>query len=498
MILVKPLAATVVLTLGVGVGAVTGSVGSTGTRAHAAASGGTWHQAVTLSGTVPVVEGLQDAALASISCRAVGDCSAVGTWSVPSELQSEGLVATESDGTWGRGHWVAKFPQLNVDGVGALLAVSCGAVGYCLAGGDYFDANSNGQAVEVAEYDGTWGRAMSLPGSISLNAGGNALISDVSCPSKRSCTVAGTYEDAAGDQQPFVATETNGSWTRAEELPGIASLEAGSTQQFVQVASLSCGAPGNCAVGGYFQGTTYLEAYVASESGGVWSHAIVVPGTAPTSAGEDDAVRAISCSGPGTCTAVGYVGDATGSEGTAFVANEVHGAWQDAAVPPGSAGLAGDGFELLTGIDCSSQKDCSATGLYYNTAGMDAVVATESNGVWASARSITTSPGVQVQLGQAEFDDLSCGAPGDCSAVGNYLDENGDQQALLDVEVGGVWEPAVNFPGVEALNTGANVENDGADAGSVACTGANACSAVGVYTEADGVTGSFVASETPG
>jgi hypothetical protein len=49
----------------------------------------------------------------------------------------------------------------------------------------------------------------------------------VSCGSSGNCAAAGSYTGEAGNIQAWLATEVNGTWGDAEEVPGTAALNAG-------------------------------------------------------------------------------------------------------------------------------------------------------------------------------------------------------------------------------------------------------------------------------
>ena len=74
---------------------------------------------------------------------------------------------------------------------------------------------------------GIWGQAIKVPGSVRLNAGGNAAVNSVSCASAGNCAAGGSYVDGSGQFQAFVASEVHGRWRAAVELPGTATLNAG-------------------------------------------------------------------------------------------------------------------------------------------------------------------------------------------------------------------------------------------------------------------------------
>src|SRR6266852_4641285 len=71
---------------------------------------------------------------------------------------------------------------------------------------------------------GTWGTAMEVPGLGSLNQGGNAQLASVSCASAGNCAAGGFYTDGSGHTQAFVVSQANGTWAKAIEVPGSGTL----------------------------------------------------------------------------------------------------------------------------------------------------------------------------------------------------------------------------------------------------------------------------------
>src|SRR5438552_754234 len=95
----------------------------------------------------------------------------------------------------------------------------------------------------------TWHTAQEVPGLAALNQGGYSQINSMSCASVGNCAIGGHYTDADGNEQWFVASESLGTWSTTEEVPGFAALNKGKN---AGVASLSCASAGNClASGGY-------------------------------------------------------------------------------------------------------------------------------------------------------------------------------------------------------------------------------------------------------
>ena len=93
----------------------------------------------------------------------------------------------------------------NVGETGSVTVVSCATAGNCAAGVTYTSFLQ--QAFVASEANGTWGNAIEIPGLATLNTGGDAAITSVSCRSAGSCAVGGTYRDSAGHTQAFVVNQ---------------------------------------------------------------------------------------------------------------------------------------------------------------------------------------------------------------------------------------------------------------------------------------------------
>jgi len=168
---------------------------------------------------------------------------------------------------------------------------------------------------------GTWGTANPLPGLAALNKGGYGVVISVSCASPGNCGAAGVYRDGAGRKELFVATQTNGTWGKAMEVPGIAALNVAGYADFI---TLSCASPGNCSAGGEYSFRTggFFQAFVVTETDGTWGTAIEIPGIAALNH-KDAEVTSVSCGSAGNCSAAGFY---FGNHGRrVFVVNQAHG-----------------------------------------------------------------------------------------------------------------------------------------------------------------------------
>ncbi len=142
--------------------------------------------------------------------------------------------------------------------------MSCAWAGSCAAGGFYADGSGHHQAFVASERNGAWHAAIEVPGTGALNKGRVAGVGSVSCASAGNCAAGGSYIDGSGDQQVFVASERNGAWHAAIEVPGSAALIKGGR---AGVLSVSCASAGSCAAGGpYMDGSGHFQAFVVSQT----------------------------------------------------------------------------------------------------------------------------------------------------------------------------------------------------------------------------------------
>jgi uncharacterized repeat protein (TIGR02543 family) len=388
------------------------------------------------------------------------------------------------NGTWGSAIQVPGLAALNSGGNANLRSLSCATAGNCTASGSYLDGSAHHQAFVVDETNGTWGNAIEVPGTASLNGGGQADVRSLSCATAGNCAAAGYYTDGSGNTQAFVADESNSSWGNAIEVPGTAALNTGG---YAEVLSVSCATVGNCAVGGTYA-DPYAQAFVANETNGSWGSAIEVPGTPALNSGRSAHVFSVSCPTAGNCVAGGDYFDV---HGHLFAASQASGSWGTASELPGTANLnSGNNAELIS-ISCATAGNCTDAGYYMDGSGhVQIFVADETNGQWGGA---IEAPAIATlnSGGSANLTDnsLSCATAGNCAVGGHYRDGAGQFQAFVLDEMGGSWGNAIEVPGTASLNGGGE-----ASANSVSCATANTCTAAGYYTDASGHAQAFVAT----
>jgi hypothetical protein len=115
-----------------------------------------------------------------------------------------------------------------------------------------------------------------------------------------------------------------------------------------------------------------------------------------------------------------------------------------------------------------------------------------ASGTWGTAIEVPGLSSLNTS-GDASVTEVSCGAPGNCSAVGSYAPAKNVVQAFVANEVEGTWYTAGKVPGSSALNTG-----NSAFMSNVKCSSAGNCSAAGFYTAAPLVYRVMVDSEVAG
>jgi hypothetical protein len=391
-------------------------------------------------------------------------------------------------GGWGKAIEVPGLMRLSAGHGGTLVAVSCSSAGNCAAAGDYADRLDHAQAFVVSEKNGWWGSAIEVPRLAALNTGDNAEVMALSCGSAGNCAVGGSYSTTSSGRGPaFVVSEKNGSWGKAIRVPGVVALSGAKGSSWVD--AVSCGSAGNCAAVGNYSNSSGEQAFVVSEKNGAWGRAIEVPGLAALNVYKSGAVDAVSCASAGNCAAVGTYRDAS-SVPEAFVVSEINGSWGRAIEVPGSAAF---GIATFPSVSCVSAGNCAAVG-YSGSVTTDAtfgpLAVSEKNGTWGNAISV---PGTVATARNAAA-SVSCGSPGNCAAGGSEATEfNGPYQAFVVSEKNGSWGKATGIPGLTALNAGGNAEVI-----SVSCESARDCSAGGYYQDGSGDYQAFVASENNG
>jgi hypothetical protein len=259
-------------------------------------SAGTWGTAEEVPGLATLNSG-GSAYVETVSCPAAGDCSAVGNYK-DALGHTQSFSVNKVGGIWGSAEEIPALGALDSGGSALVGPLSCAASGDCAAGGAFTDAHGHWQGFTVDETGGTWHNAQGVAGLVALNVGKSAYVSSVSCAVVGTCVAGGTYllQASPYHSRGFVVAESKGQWGRAHEIPGLDVLDV---LRASEVTAVSCGAAGSCtAVGSYANGK-YQRGFVVSESNGTWGRADGIPGLLAFE------MRSVSCTSADYCAAVG-------------------------------------------------------------------------------------------------------------------------------------------------------------------------------------------------
>jgi hypothetical protein len=297
-------------------------------------------------------------------------------------------------------------------------------------------------------------------------------------------------------------------WTAVTPVPGLAGL---GTAGMNQVTTVSCTAPGDCTVGGYYlplqnaAGGIYRP-FVVTESGGRWGRAAEVPGVGAQPAADPAILTQVSCSSPGNCAAVGNYfgvpGNDMGMGGVAavgFTVTQANGRWGDIHLVPSPVG------ETLHSVSCARVPaqvprprglDCVAVGnVMYGNNDDNAVTVDDVNGTWRRPREVQGLPRISGQPTDEDLLSVSCSSPGNCAATGYYTGSASTPEAFIVTEEHGRWGTAWPVAGPGPL--GRPYAGWGL---SVSCPADGRCTATGYIDPSDvsGVQQAYVASQRAG
>jgi hypothetical protein len=431
---------------------------------------GIWEQGARVSLTAAAASDPR-ADLTSVSCASPGECSAVGSYRDDSG-DEQGLLVTESSGVWGHGVTASLPADAATNPEIDLASVSCAAPGECSAIGSYRDSSGDEQGLLVTESSGVWGRGVtaSLPADAATNP--EIDLSSASCASPGDCSAVGSYQDGSGDEQALVLTQTAGIWGPGTpaQLPSGASSEHASAG----LASVSCSGAGDCtAVGQYNDSEGYQQGLLVTETAGTWGPAVKAPLPAaatptnppfPTAGNPVGAPSAVACSSPGTCSAAGSYGQlrvtsCCKAAGFGLLLGQAGGAWAQGvtgALPAGATDNSDDTrfpVPVLGTVSCGDAGDCTAAGAYqtdrYPAGQFDydqlPLLTNETESAWGSGLAPVLPADAQTTGDRRDgITEVSCAEAGSCGAVGYYSNSTGENEGMLLSSRPGVATPTLS------------------------------------------------------
>ena len=377
---------------------------------------GVWDTFEDVPGLVAANAG--NARVTSVSCASPGNCSAVGTYK--SGILYQVFVVSQVDGVWDTFEDVPGLVAANA-GNARVTSVSCASPGNCSAVGTY-KSGILYQVFVVSQVDGVWDTFEDVPGQVLSGS----VVMSVSCASAGNCSAGGLH--ATSGNQAFVVSQVDGVWQTLEDIPGLAAVNTGN---YAQVRSVSCASPGNCTAGGAYIDGSGSQGFVVSQVDVVWQTFEDVPGLVAVNTGGDSDVLSVSCGSAGNCSAGGHYYTDSGQQ--AFVVSQVDGAWQTFEDVPGLLAVNPAGESDVRSVSCASAGNCSAGGYYYlNDSGNQAFVVSQVDGVWDTFDDV---PGLFTAniSGNARINSVSCATAGNCSAGGMYADSAGVQAFVTSI-----------------------------------------------------------------
>ncbi len=376
---------------------------------------------------------------------------------------------------WGAGV-EAGVPANAAANTGARVSsVSCASAGNCTAVGVY-DTSSNGgtaRGLLLTETAGVW--STGVDALLPANAGSLPGVSlpSVSCASAGNCTAVGTYDTSDGNFHGLLLTQTTGNWSTGIEP----TLPTNAMPGFALLRSVSCASAGNCvAVGEYADTSGAGQGLLLSETAGTWVTGVEALPPANAAPIQAVAINSVSCASAGNCTAVGNYTDSSGAATHGLLLTETAGVWSTGvqAALPANAGPSSS----LSSASCASAGNCAAVGSYQDTSGGNqGVMLTETAGAWSTGVEAAL-PANSAPVESVFLRSVSCSSPGNCAAVGTYIDSSNSREGLLLTQAADTWTTGVGAPlPANALSPPV------ASVNSVSCALSGSCTAVGAYTD---------------
>ncbi|MHB8290016.1 MAG: hypothetical protein ACYDEY_12410 [Acidimicrobiales bacterium] len=340
----------------------------------------------------------------------------------------------------------------------SLYSVSCASVTFCVAAGNYFNAQGSIHSLLVIWNGFTW----SLDDSTTLSVPSPSQASSlkaVSCASPSYCVAAGTYLKAFAAQN-FVLTWNGSVWS----LDDAASLSVPSST-FNVLDAVSCTSAAFCVAGGSSRTGTVSQNFVLTWNGSAWT--LDDAASLSTSTRQINVLKGVSCATPSFCVAAGYVGSLMqGESNILLIWNGNTWALDDAASLSSSVTQA----NTLEGVSCTSARFCIAAGYYDSGTANQDLALTWNGSAWTldDAASLSSS-GPQ----ENSLNSISCASQSFCVAVGSYINGKTDQGLVLTWN-GSTWSLAA----VSALS---GIGSQFSYLSGVSCASERFCVAVGTH-----------------
>ncbi|MBV8430865.1 MAG: hypothetical protein JO244_06875 [Solirubrobacterales bacterium] len=273
--------------------------------------------------------------LDAVSCVSPQACTATGYFT-----NSAGVPVPLAE-HWNGSRWSVQRPPLPPGAASAnLVGTSCATRTSCTAVGSYEDSSGNQDALAEAWDGHRWSiEPIAGPGGAVA-----ARLTGVSCPAPTACTAVGTIVDLQGGVLSLVE-DWNGSQWSTQPSPDPSPSDT-------ELTAVSCPSPRACEAVGFFAPGAGLRTLAEHWDGTSWTTQ-----PTPNRQGRTNQLFGVACVSTTACTAVGNFADHRGSFAS-LVEHGRRGRWlvQLSARPAGSSNSG------LDAVSCAGPGRCTAVG----------------------------------------------------------------------------------------------------------------------------------------
>ncbi len=329
-----------------------------------------------------------------------------------------------------------------------------------------------GSTAHGAATFGTW-TPVQAPVPATARMDPSVAVRQLTCADGGVCVGVGSFTNQAGNRRGLIEQLSHGNWMGSQApLPVGAPVNAQ-----VVLSSVSCPSTTSCGVSGYFDTPTQRHPLALALSRGMWQVQGVpaVPGTQPRSS---TTLSSISCPLTGTCDMVGRYEDAHGHY-QGLIETLSKSTWHALSAPL-PADASPDPAATLEWVTCPAPGDCTAVGAYVDKRGArELTIDSLAGRKWTASK--VPMPRDAAGDPVAYLGYVTCLGLGDCLAVGNYVTSLGAHEGLFEQEKSGIWH-ARQAP----LPANADPEDPQATINEAACPSNRFCAATGAYADPNG------------
>lgn len=293
--------------------------------------------------------------LRAVTCTSSESCWAVGYYSTNSGNTYRNEALRWDGSTW------SLAPVPNPAGTkegeyNSLSSVTCATSSDCWAVGFYTqDAGNTFRSATLRWNGSTWSL---VPAPNPAGTGGADLnyLSSVACTASTSCWAVGYGSNDRSRAYRSEALRWNGSkWSAVSALTPLGT----------HLNAIACASSSDCWAAGYRPDTAGgdLLNEALHRKGSTWS-LVSTPSVVRAAYPENSVIEGVACTSAPSCWAVGYRSDTS----TGHVLNEAlrwNGSTWSLTPTPNPAGTAGGNGHALSGVACTSARNCWAVGTYH-------------------------------------------------------------------------------------------------------------------------------------